>query len=76
MRFTSIDPLAEKYYFISPYAFCSNNPINRIDPDRMDDYKINSDGRIWLWRETKDKTDRLIAIGNKNVVDVDKTERY
>ena len=25
---TSVDPLAEKYYFISPYAFCSNNPVN------------------------------------------------
>lgn len=32
-RFTSIDPLAEKYYNISPYAYCAGNPINRIDPD-------------------------------------------
>ncbi|WP_353332894.1 RHS repeat-associated core domain-containing protein [Bacteroides sedimenti] len=74
-RFTSIDPLAEKYYSISPYAFYSNNSINSIDLDGMDDYKINSDGRIWLWRETKDKTDRLIAIGNKNVVNVDKARK-
>ncbi len=29
----SIDPLAAKYYHISPYAFCANNPINIIDPD-------------------------------------------
>ena len=27
-RWTTMDPLAEKYYFISPYAFCSNNPVN------------------------------------------------
>ncbi len=27
------DPLAEMYYSISPYAYCLNNPINRIDPD-------------------------------------------
>ena len=27
-RWLSQDPLAEKYYFISPYAFCSNNPVN------------------------------------------------
>ena len=73
MRTTTIDPLAEKYYSISPYAWCGNNPVNRIDPDGMDDYKINSDGRIWLWRETKDMTDRLIAIGNKNVVKVDES---
>ncbi|WP_418423898.1 RHS repeat domain-containing protein, partial [Alistipes sp.] len=25
------DPLAEKYYPISPYAFCAGNPINNID---------------------------------------------
>jgi RHS repeat-associated protein len=32
-RFNTVDPLAEKYYSISPYAYCLNNPINRIDPD-------------------------------------------
>jgi RHS repeat-associated protein len=32
-RFTSVDPLAEKYYSISPYAYCAGNPVNRIDPD-------------------------------------------
>ncbi|GHV39013.1 hypothetical protein FACS1894179_03270 [Bacteroidia bacterium] len=30
-RFTTVDPLAEKYYSISPYAYCANNPINAID---------------------------------------------
>jgi RHS repeat-associated protein len=33
MRTTTMDPLAEKYYDISPYAWCGNNPINSIDPD-------------------------------------------
>jgi RHS repeat-associated protein len=31
-RFTTIDPLAEKYYSISPYAYCANNPMIFIDP--------------------------------------------
>ena len=30
-RFTTIDPMAEKYYNISPYAYCANNPLNAID---------------------------------------------
>lgn len=32
-RWTTPDPLAEKYYDLSPYAFCANNPINFVDPD-------------------------------------------
>ena len=32
-RWTSPDPLADKYYSISPYAFCNNNPVNFVDPD-------------------------------------------
>ena len=31
-RFNSIDPMAEKYYSISPYAYCAGDPINCIDP--------------------------------------------
>lgn len=26
-----LDPLAEKYYWISPYAYCANNPVNYAD---------------------------------------------
>ena len=28
----TMDPLAEKYYSLSPYAYCGDNPINAIDP--------------------------------------------
>ena len=30
-RFTTIDPMAEKYYSISPYPYCGNNPMRYID---------------------------------------------
>ncbi|WP_349677262.1 RHS repeat-associated core domain-containing protein [Bacteroides sp. UBA939] len=30
-RFMTMDPMAEKYYSMSPYAYCANNPINYID---------------------------------------------
>ena len=36
MRTTTIDPLCEKYYSISPYAWCGNNPVRFIDPDGRD----------------------------------------
>ena len=34
----SVDPLAEKYPDVSPYVYCHDNPVNKIDPDGMDDY--------------------------------------
>ena len=30
-RFTTMDPMAEKYYPMSPYAYCGNNPVRNID---------------------------------------------
>jgi len=41
MQFTSVDPLAERNYSISPYAYCSGNPVNRIDPDGRREWPIN-----------------------------------
>ena len=32
----SVDPLAEKYYNISPYAYCAGNPVNAIDKGGKD----------------------------------------
>ena len=30
-RWHKIDPMTEKYYSVSPYAYCSSNPVNAID---------------------------------------------
>ena len=32
-RLFAQDPLSEKYYGISPYAFCAGNPVKYLDPD-------------------------------------------
>lgn len=32
-RWDRMDPLCEKYYSVSPYAYCHNNPVNFIDPN-------------------------------------------
>ena len=36
-RFVTVDPLAEQDYAVSPYTYCGNNPVLRIDKD----------GKIW-----------------------------
>ena len=32
-RFTTPDPLSERYYSTSPYAYCLNNPVLHVDRD-------------------------------------------
>jgi hypothetical protein len=42
----TVDPLCEKYYNMSPYAYCMDNPINAIDFLGMDTCKVNKDGTV------------------------------
>ncbi|WP_370520758.1 RHS repeat domain-containing protein [Dysgonomonas sp. 25] len=50
-RFTTVDPMAEKHYSISPYAYCANNPLRFVDPDGRDIYiyYIGNDGNETHW---------------------------
>jgi len=41
-----LDPLAEKYYSISQYAYCGGNSVNRIDPDGMDWFQNSQTGAV------------------------------
>ena len=31
--FTSMDPLCEKYYNVTPYSYCVGNPVRYVDPE-------------------------------------------
>ena len=42
--FTSMDPLCEKYYHISPYVYCAGNPVKYVDPDGRSTWVINQGG--------------------------------
>ena len=34
----SVDPMADKYPSISPYAYCAWNPVKLVDPNGMEVY--------------------------------------
>lgn len=69
MRTTTMDPLAEKYYHISPYAWCGNNPVNAIDINGMDTVEVTYNTETDHW----DLGEPTIAEGNDviNVTDKD-----
>ena len=51
-RWLSMDPLAEKYYSISPYVFCNNNPVNYVDLDGMR-IVITNNSIEYQWKEVE-----------------------
>lgn len=60
-RTPTMDPLSEKYYSISPYAWCAGNPVYNIDPDGniirtyIDgiayDYQLGKDGTYGFYNQ-------------------------
>ncbi|MBO4739129.1 MAG: RHS repeat-associated core domain-containing protein, partial [Bacteroidales bacterium] len=48
--FTSRDPMFEKYFWMSPYAYCANNPVKYVDPSGCEfgDY-FDLDGNYLGW---------------------------
>ena len=44
--FLSVDPLADKYPSISPYAYCVWNPVRLVDPDGCDIWELDNEGNV------------------------------
>jgi len=61
-RTTTIDPMSEKYYSVSPYVWCKSNPINRVDPNGMEDY-YNLHGK-YIYSEG-DSQEKMLVISMK-----------
>lgn len=60
----SVDPMADKYPSISPYAYCAWNPVKLVDPDGRDVWEINSEG--YVVKQIKDKTkDAFYRVNDK-----------
>jgi len=62
-RWVVPDPLGEKYYDVSPYAYCENNPLSFIDPDGKgpetlwDLANVAMDVTSWvMWTKKLDKS--------------------
>ncbi len=66
-RTTIINPLCEKYYSASPYAWCGNNPVNRVDPTGMEWYQ-NDSTQAYIWLDKDIKQQGYTHIGGKGSI--------
>ncbi|WP_317130529.1 RHS repeat-associated core domain-containing protein [Pedobacter polaris] len=67
-RWNSVDPLAEHSQSLNPYHFCSNNPMNRIDPDgKCDDPNCPHKGtrNTWISAALKENVNAPARRGNE-----------
>jgi RHS repeat-associated protein len=61
---TTMDPLAEKYYGVSPYAYIEDNPVRFVDKDGRDEWNVNDKGKIVKHIVTK-KYDAFYRVNDK-----------
>ena len=70
-RWHAVDPMSEKYYSWSPYTYCKNNPVLRIDLDGKDDYVISRSGRLFnetpIDKRGKGSTDNLYLSSDRSI---------
>ena len=51
---TSVDPLAEKYYPFTPYSYCIGDPVNKFDPDGK---------KVYLYATTLPTDNKALKLG-------------
>ncbi|MBQ8461386.1 MAG: hypothetical protein IJ543_03090 [Bacteroidales bacterium] len=70
-RWTTPDPLAEKYFPITPYAYCAGDPVNLVDPEGLEWYFYSKDGvssPTWNWRNESEWHTGKYGIDGKEIV--------
>ncbi len=64
----SVDPMAHLRSWVSPYSYCQNNPIGRVDPDgALDTWYVDGDNNVIM--HTNDGSNDVVRIPDNKVAD-------
>ncbi len=67
----NVDPMADKYPSISPYAYCAWNPVKLVDPDgeeAVDDWYKSNSTQYYTWFDGSGERKVYAHIGEKGSV--------
>ena len=68
-RFMTMDPLCEKYYSTSPYAYCNNNPVKYIDSDGRDVKPAGTAELIMIQNTLPKEARDYVRLDNNGLID-------
>ena len=75
-RFTTMDPLCEKYYHISPYAYCANNPVNAVDPDGRIVIPYGNQALSIIRNTLPQDARQYVTLNSNGYIDVNRMKQY
>lgn len=67
-RTSTMDPLAEKYYSLSPYLWCAGNPVKFVDPDGKE-VIADEDSRDNILNTLTAEESNYVRFDKKGVID-------
>ena len=62
--FTSRDPMMDQKPWLSPYHYCSNNPVGRVDPSGCDDAWVKTSNGVIFDSDVHVQADAVKRYGN------------
>lgn len=72
-RWFVVDPLAERRDWLTPYNYVQNNPMLRVDPLGLTDFKFNKEtGEVNQVGDTNGQTDRILKTDRNGIVKIKK----
>ena len=70
------DPMSEKYYDVSPYVYCANDPVNLVDSDGMDVFP-KGEAELEMIRNTLPKEARAyVQLNEAGMIDSSLLNEY
>ncbi|UAY53255.1 glycosyl hydrolase 108 family protein [Ferruginibacter albus] len=69
-RFLSVDPLTEKYPWYTPYQFAGNSPIQAIDLDGLEEWKVKdgpANGTVYGPYKNQDEAQKAADRGDNSI---------